>query len=153
LQSDCSFHARDCLRHLQRHKTTPCKERSACVGQQHQDLATNSAPLHRRYLTVHVYRRYVCILERRPSESREGGSILYRLRRRLLHLQHRHVGSWRRCLQPKQSIRQQQRHVGLVLRRQQATTLVRERRVLCACLPSSGRQLYISMKLSDANSV
>lgn len=125
LQSDCSFHACHSLLHLQRNQAPPSAKQSTTVGRWPTDLAPSTASSHRLHLPLLLSLRHDCLLERRPSQSREGCRVLHRLRRWFLHLQHHHVGC--RCcrLESKQSPRKRQRYVGMVMRGQQTKTLVR----------------------------
>lgn len=92
LQSDRPVHALHDPDHLQCHQNASHEEQPPSVGRGNQDLAAVGSPRDLERITSSLRHRLHWLLQRRPQTSREGRGILHPLRRRLLHLQHRHVG-------------------------------------------------------------
>lgn len=130
-------HAVSNLHHLQRHQGSTTSEQSASMGCRSKDLASGPAPLHRLRLTLHVHRHLLLVLERRTQSSRESRCLLLCLRRRLLHLQHSHVGHRSGRLAGCKVELEQQGYVGMGVRGQHPKEPLRERSLVRTHLPSA----------------
>lgn len=139
LQSDCDGHARNLVRHLQRHQGAPSSEQPTSLGNGHQHLA--AMPRARRIVPVsaHLHPRLCWILPWRPQEGREGRSLLHALRRRLVHREHGHVGPRHRRPTELEEQQQQQGHVGMVMRQEHSVATLLQPGRLRARLQASGK--------------
>lgn len=139
LQSDCDGHARNLLRHLQRHQGTPGPEQPTGLVDKHQHLAT--MPRTRCIVPVPAYLhpRLCWILPWRPQEGRKGRGLLHALRRWLVHREHGHVGPRHRRPSKLEEQQQQQGHVGMVVRQEHPVATLLQPGRLRARLQAPGK--------------
>jgi hypothetical protein len=121
--------------HLQRNKSATTPQQPSTVGREPEDMAPSLAHQHRIYHVGGLHLGLLLILEGWSQTCRKDIRLLLCFRRRVLHLQHRHVGHRRRCTPGLQVQLQQQGHVGMVMRRQPAQAPVRKRNLLRPDLP------------------
>lgn len=130
LQSDRGVHAGCHLFHIQRDQALGPEGKLSSVGREPTNVATDHPPFDRLRLFGYVDFRHLCVLERRPPACGESCGVLHCLRHRLLHLQHRFMGNWRRRPEPDSQEWQRAGYVGLVVQGRETERIVQGRRRL-----------------------
>lgn len=115
LQSDRGVDAGCHLFDIQRDQASASERQLSSVGSEPTNVATNYIAFDCLRLVGHVHCHPLCVFQRRPPACGESSGVLYCLRHRFLHFQHRFMGDWRRCLEPDPQEWQRTGHVGLVV--------------------------------------